>query len=117
MNDSGNLTSIILSLIALLVVQAGAIIWFAKWFAAHYGQDMKAHTKAAIQSTSASNKLARAVDKNTDASITQTKSNSEVLTFMKALNGKLAKATIQTVKEQHVEHQEVAESVINHKVV
>lgn len=42
-------------------------------------------------------KLSDSIDKNT-------KSNQEVLTFMKNLNGKLAKATIQTVNEQHVEH-------------
>jgi hypothetical protein len=102
--DDGNLSSIIIALIALVTLTitlfGGAIIYFAKWFSRNYGNDMRAHTKAAVQSSTASTKLSKAVDKNTA-------SNESVLTFMKALNGKLAKATIQTVQEQHVEHQVV----------
>lgn len=94
--DNGNLTSIIIALISLLTLTitifGGAVIYFGKWFSKHYGQDMKAHTKAAIGSADASKKLSKAVDKNTQ-------SNEEVLTFMKSLNGKLAKATGDTIKE------------------
>ena len=104
--DTGNLTSIIVALIALvslvITLFGGAVIYFGKWFSKHYGQDMKAHTEAAITSADASKQLSKAVDKNTEAS-------GEVITFMKALNGKLAKATIQTVQEQTVEHQTVQE--------
>ena len=103
MGDSGNLTSIILALLALLTVVVGALIWFAKWFAKHYGQDMKAHTGAAIASANASKNLSKAVKRNTEAS-------DQMITFMKALNGKLAKATIQTIKEQKVEHQVVKDT-------
>lgn len=103
MND-GNYTSIIIALIALITLLVsglgGAMIWTVKWFAKHYGADMKAHTKAAVSQSQSNKKLSTAVDKNTE-------SNEEVLTFMKNLNGKLAKATIQTVKEQQVEHQTV----------
>jgi len=110
MNDSSNLSTIIVALIALvsLVISlfGGAVIYFAKWFSRNYGRDMVAHTKAATKQANASSKAAEAsivltsaVVNNTQASDLQVKSNSEVLTFMKALNGKLAKATIQTAKE------------------
>lgn len=102
MGDSGNLTSIIIALLGLLsltiTIFGGAVIFFGKWFAKNYGKDMKAHTEAALNSSVASKQLTKAVDRNTE-------SNDQVLTFMKNLNGKLAKATIQTVKEQKVEHQ------------
>lgn len=52
------------------------------------------------QQDSTHKKLSDSIDRNT-------KSNQEVLTFMKNLNGKLAKATIQTVQEQTVEHQTI----------
>lgn len=108
MND-GNLTSIIIALIGVLsttiIIFGGAVIYFGKWFAKNYGNDMRAHTKAANTQASANQKLAIAVDRNTE-------SNGEVLAFMKNLNGKLAKATIQTVKEQSVEHQTVKEQEV-----
>lgn len=69
---------------------------------------MRAHTKAANTQAQANNKLSHAVDRNTE-------SNEEVLSFMKNLNGKLAKATIQTVKEQNVEHQHVEQTVVEGK--
>lgn len=103
----GNATSIIIALVAVVSLMAGAIIWFGKWATNHYGDDIKEHTIAANKLADASDKLAKsnikmaaAVDKNTE-------SNDQVLTFMKNLNGKLAAATIQTIKEQHIEHQEV----------
>jgi hypothetical protein len=49
--------------------------------------------------------LGIAVEKNTQ-------SNEELLTFMKNLNGKLAKATIQSVQEQNVEHQTINTSEV-----
>jgi len=95
MND-GNLTSIIIALIALeattITLFGGAVIYFAKWFSRHYGKDMKAHTEAAIVSAQASKKLSKAVQLNTEAS-------EEMTTFMKNLNGKLTKATADTLKE------------------
>lgn len=72
------------------------LIWLAKFVAKTLGEDLKEHTKAAIHATQASKE--------------QTKASKEVLTFMKNLNGKLAKATIQTVTEQTVEHQTVQHS-------
>lgn len=118
MND-GNYTSIIIALITLvtllITVLGGSVVWTVKWFAKNYGGDIKAHTLAATKSASASTKLATAVDKNTEASTAQIASNDQVLTFMKNLNGKLAKATIQTVKEQNVEHQHIEQTVVETK--
>lgn len=52
-------------------------------------------------------KLTLSIEKNTQATVTNTKANKEVLKFMKNLNGKLAKAANQTIKEQKIEHQHV----------
>lgn len=112
MSNDGNLTSIIIALIGVLsttiIVFGGAVIYFGKWFSNHYGQDMKAHTRAAITSADASKRLTVAVVKNTEAS-------DEMITFMKSLNGKLAKATIQTVKEQNVEHAHIDKLEVTEK--
>lgn len=103
-DNNANLTSIIIALLGLatllITLLGGSVVWTVRWFARHYGSDLKAHTTAANSQAKANNKLALAVDRNTQ-------SNAEVLTFMKNLNGKLAKATIQTVKEQQVEHQTI----------
>ena len=53
-------------------------------------------------------RLTVAVVKNTEAS-------DEMITFMKSLNGKLAKATIQTVKEQNVEHAHIDKLEVTEK--
>lgn len=92
-NLDGNATSIIIALIAILGTTIASVIWTVKYFAKTLSIDLQEHTKAAI--------------KQADASDEQTKASKEVLIFMKALNGKLAKATIQTVQEQKVEHQHV----------
>lgn len=91
----GNSTSIIIALIAILATTIGAVIWIVKYFANTLSSDLREHTKAAIEGNLASQE--------------QTKASKEVLVFMKNLNGKLARATIQTVKEQRVEHQTVKE--------
>jgi len=95
-----NATTIIIGLLTLLGTTVGAIIWVVRWAIGAYGKDIQAHTAAANRLAKASNKMSIAVEKNTS-------SNDEVLKFMKNLNGKLAKATIQTVKEQNVEHQTI----------
>jgi hypothetical protein len=79
--------------IGLAATSVGGIVWLAKYFAKQLSKDLQEHTKAAVNSTIASQE--------------QTKASKEVLVFMKNLNGKLAKATIQTVQEQTVEHQTV----------
>lgn len=85
--------TVALAAMGVLATAVGAIIWLAKYFATTLGKDMQEHTKAAVEATLASKE--------------QVKASKEVLTFMKALNGKLAKATIQTVQEQNIEHQTV----------
>lgn len=102
MGPDNNATTIIIALIALIGTLAAAIVWVLKWAVRNYGDDIKAHTNAANKLAKASDNLSKSVNKNTH-------SNQEVLTFMKNLNGKLAKATIQTVKEQNVEHQVIQE--------
>jgi hypothetical protein len=85
--------AVAIAAIALAASSVAGLIWLAKFVAKTLGEDLKEHTKAAINATRASKE--------------QIKASKEVLVFMKNLNGKLAKATIQTVKEQNVEHQTV----------
>lgn len=92
--------AVALAAIALASTTVLGLIWLAKFVAKTLGEDLKAHTSAAIHQTASNKELTR-------ASREQTKASGEVLLFMKNLNGKLAKATIQTVKEQKVEHQTV----------
>ena len=116
--DSSSLTTIIVALLGLIsmiiTVFGGAVIYFAKWFSTHYGEDMKAHTQAANSQAEANLGLKEAVEKNTASNVALNntvtivgKNSEEQYTFMKNLNGKLAKATIQTVQEQTVEHQTI----------
>lgn len=92
--------AVALAAIALAATTVGGLIWLAKFVANTLGKDLKEHTQAAINQTESNKAL-------TKASKQQTKASGEVLSFMKNLNGKLAKATIQTVHEQNVEHQTV----------
>lgn len=85
--------AVALAAIALAGSSIAGLIWLAKFVARTLGNDLQEHTKAAISATKASEQ--------------QIQASKEVLTFMKNLNGKLAKATIQTVKEQKVEHQTI----------
>lgn len=85
--------AVALAAIGLAASSVAGLIWLAKFVAKTLGKDLQEHTKAAIKSAEASKK--------------QVEASHEVLTFMKNLNGKLAKATIQTVEEQRVTHQTV----------
>lgn len=89
----GDPNAVVLAALAIVGTLSGAIIWVAKFSLKTISKDMREHTNAAIQQVEASKKAAEA--------------SQEVLVFMKALNGKLARATIQTVKEQRVQHQTV----------
>ena len=102
-----NSATIIIALVSLLGVLAAALIWMLKWAIGHYGDDIQAHTKAANNLAKASENLAKSNKQMAEAVKKNTESNDQVLIFMKNLNGKLAKATIQTVKEQNVEHQHI----------
>lgn len=79
--------------IALAASAVGALVWVVKYFAKTLSVDLREHTKAAVAQTA--------------ASIGQKKSNDEVLVYLKALNGKVAKITAQTIEEQHVINQTV----------
>lgn len=85
--------AVALAAIALAASSVAGLIWLAKFVARTLGEDLKAHTQAAYKATQASKE--------------QVKASKEVLTFMKNLNGKLAKATIQTVQEQNVKNQTI----------
>lgn len=94
-----------LAAIGVLGTTLVGFIWLVKWVARTLGKDLQEHTKAAYRQADASKEQAKAardlkesVDKGLEVS-------TELHTFMKNLNGKLAKATIQTVKEQKVEKQ------------
>lgn len=78
--------TVALSAIALAATAVGGVIWVVKYLANTLSKDLKEHTTAATQLTQAAQE--------------QTKASKEVLTFMRNLNGKLAKATIATAEEQ-----------------
>lgn len=82
-----------LAAIGLAATAVGAIVWVVKYFAQTLSKDLQEHTAAATQLTVAAEQ--------------QTKASTEVLTFMKKLNGKLEGAVIQKVAEQTVEHQTI----------
>ena len=92
--------AVALAAIGLAGTTVAGLIWLAKFVANTLGKDLKEHTQAAIHQTASNKELAK-------ASKEQIKASGEVLEFMKNLNGKLAKATIQTVEEQRVQHQTV----------
>lgn len=77
-----------------------ALVWVVKYLANTLSKDLQEHTKAALKQQLASKEQATAARKSTAAS-------NEMLIFMKALNGKLRKATIQTIQEQKVERQTI----------
>lgn len=87
-----------LSAIALAGTMAAAVTWVAKYALKELSRDLKEHTKAAQELTQASKE--------------QKKASSEVLAFMKNLNGKLTGATIQTIKEQHIGTQVLTETQV-----
>lgn len=84
--------NVALAALALVGTALAAIIWIAKYFAKELSSDLKAHTKAAEQQVEASRIQATA---STEAAA----ASKEVLEFMRNLNGKLAKVTNQTIKE------------------
>lgn len=86
-------TEVALAAIGLAGTAFAGVIWLAKYFAKELSEDLKEHTKAAVQQTKAAEE--------------QTEASKEVLKFMRNLNGKLEKATIQKVQEQTVNHQTV----------
>ena len=91
---------IVYAMFGVLTVTVAAIVWVMKYFATELSVDLKEHTRAADRQSSSNDKLSKAVDKNTQAS-------GEMVTFMKALNGKLGHITRQAVDEQNIAHQTV----------
>lgn len=85
--------AVALSALGVLATSVGLMAWVVKKVLGDVAPALNKHADTALQ-------LSDAVEKNT-------KSNDEMLAFMKNLNGKLSKATIQTVQEQNVEHQTV----------
>lgn len=93
MNTISNLDGgVIYAVFGLLAVSIGAIVWAMKWFATSFSKDIKEHTKAAQKQVVSNDKLVSATLANTEAS-------EQMIAFMKNLNGKLAKATNDTIKE------------------
>lgn len=86
-------TGVALAAIGIVGTSVAALIWIVKFLMQEMRRSLDDNAKAHL-------KVAQATDKNTRVS-------QETLLFLKALNGKVAKATIQTVKEQRVEHQVV----------
>ena len=70
--------AVALAAIALAATTVAGLVWAMKYLANTLSTDLREHTKAALKQAEASR---------------------EVVTFMRNLNGKLTKATIQTAKE------------------
>lgn len=104
--------TVALAAIALATTTVGCLIWVIKYLANTLARDIKEHTKAAMGQIQASKDLQRTVKQVGEQAELTSKNSMEQLTFMKALNGKLSKATIQTVQEQHIEHQHVQNEII-----
>lgn len=106
--------SIALAALALAATTVGGLIWVMKYFAKTLSQDLKEHTKAAVQqreaslkSAKASDSLKKTVEKVGNQAELTSRNSEEQLKFMKKLNGKLEGAIVQKVTEQTVEHQTV----------
>jgi hypothetical protein len=100
-------TSVSIAALALAATTVAGLVWVVKFFAKELSKDLREHTKAAMQQQDASLKSAQASERLRETVEKVGKNAEEQYQFMKNLNGKLAKATIQTVQEQTVEHQTV----------
>lgn len=92
----------------------GCLVWVVRYLMKEFNRSivgvqasLESHVKAANNIAKATEKLTKATDKGTEASQNASSASLEALQFMRNLNGKLAKATIQTVQEQKVKHQTV----------
>lgn len=104
--------AVAITALGVTATAVGGVIWVLKYFANTLSHDLKEHTKAAVQQREASLKAADA-SQALQATVEKVGQNAEEqYQFMKNLNGKLAKATIQTVQEQKVEHQTVQHTEI-----
>lgn len=86
-------TEVALAAIGIVATAVAALVWIVKFLMTEMRRSIDKNTKS-------HEKLSKTTQKNTEVS-------NETLKFMKRLNGKLEKATIQTVKEQKVEHQHI----------
>lgn len=97
--DGAGTTEVLIASLALVGTSIGGLLWAMKYFARTLGKDLVAHTKAAQAQTRTNKEVAKMMDTNTKAMDANTKANEEVLLFMRNLNGRLAKATVETIKE------------------
>lgn len=88
----------ILAAIGVVATSVGALVWITKFLLVEVRRSLDGSTKT-------HEKVASATNRNTAVSV-------EILTFMKALNGKLLKAAKQTVNEQRVNEQVVEHQTI-----
>lgn len=85
--------AVAIAALGIVVTAVAALVWIVKFLMLQMRASLDRNAKAHLR-------VAEATNKNTQVS-------EETLKFLRALNGKVAKATIQTVKEQHVGHQTV----------
>lgn len=90
--DNAGSTEIVIASLALVGTCIAAIIWALKYFAKSLSTDIVAHTKAANAQVQTNKEVTRVMRQNLEV-------NDQMLTFMKNLNGKLAKATVDTLRE------------------
>lgn len=85
--------AVAITALGIVVTAVAALVWIVKFLMLQMRASLDRNAKAHL-------KVAEATNKNTKVS-------EETLKFLRALNGKVAKAAIQTVKEQHIDHQTV----------
>lgn len=98
MTNSIDSNAVSLAALAIVATTVAGIIWLAKYFAKTLSKDLREHTKAAIAQADSNGKLAQSNDKLTIAV-------DGMQSLLDSLNGKVAKAVVQTIQEQNVEHQ------------
>lgn len=85
--------------IGLAATAVGGVIWVVKYLAKTLSQDLKEHTKAAVEQIVASKELQKTVHRVGKQAELSAKNSEEQLLFMKKLNGKLEHAIQQKVTE------------------
>lgn len=84
---------VLLAAMGIVLASVTILSWIVRFLMVQMKDSLDANAKAHL-------KVAKSNDKNTEVS-------QETLKFLRALNGKVAKAAVQTIAEQRVEHQVV----------
>lgn len=91
--------AVAIAALGIVVTAVAALVWIVKFLMVQMRASLDRNAKAHL-------KVAEATSKNTEVS-------QETLKFLRALNGKVARATVQTINEQHVVNQTVESQEIH----